>query len=117
MSQWYVTTEGAEAQPCDDDCVMNELRKVSDGQSEFIVCEPEPNSEASFAQASVWTEGVILRGSWVAEVRLPNDGGFRQWRLRTKEFGQIEDAFSRYMAGESPEGPGWDDVTDEFTDS
>ena len=44
-------------------------------------------------------------------------GRFRQWRLRTKRFEDIESAVLAYMDGEAPSGAPWVDVTDEFTDS
>lgn len=113
--QWYVTTDGSEGEPAgSEDEVMGAVLSVRDGGSEFFVVEPERGSEDAFIQGSVWTGGVILRPSYVAEVREPAGGGFVHWRLRTKDFGLVEDAVRSYIGGGGPVWRGWEDVTDEF---
>lgn len=112
---WYVTTDDSEARPVEvTEEILAEIGKVRDGASEFFVVEPEPNDDTDFIQASVWTEGVILRKSYVAEVRVPKDDGFSMWRLRTKRFEEIESAVEAYVAGDFEAGPRWVDVTDEM---
>lgn len=112
---WYVTTDSMEGAESSESDVMAHLISVRDGSSEFAVIEPEPESEADFFQTSTWTKGVVLGRSYVAEVRIPSDGGFRQLRLRTKDFDAILKAAERYVHGASPESAGWEDVTDEFS--
>ena len=115
---WYVTVGEAEPRAAEGlQDIESAVRSVPNGESEFFVVEPVPDSEDSFVQASVWTEGIALGTSYVAEVRMPSGRGFRQWRLRTKRFEDIESAVLAYMDGEAPSGAPWVDVTDEFTDS
>lgn len=95
---------------------MKHLMSVKDGSSEFMVIESEPGSEVDFFQTSAWTDGVVLGRSYVAEVRIPSADGFRQSRLRTKDFDEIIRAAERYIHSEAPENGKWTDVTDEFVD-
>lgn len=114
---WYVTTDGHGPEPAgSDEDIMGAVRAVCEGEGEFFVVESEEGSETDYIQGSVWTEGVILRASYVAEVRESSDDGPRQWRLRTKDFGEIEDAVRSYISGGEPVWRSWADVTDEIGD-
>ena len=115
-SEWYVTTESKEAEEASLEKIMEGLESVRSGESEFVVIEPEPESEASFFQASVWTKGIILGRSFIAEVRMPSGDGFRQVRLRTKDFDEIVEGVKAYVEGSFPRSGRWTDVTDEFVD-
>lgn len=115
-SEWYVTTESKEAEKTSPEHILEDLESVRDGESEFVVIEPEPESEDSFFQASVWTKGIILGRSFIAEVRMPSGNGFRQVRLRTKDFDEIVEGASAYAEGSFPRSGKWTDVTDEFVD-
>lgn len=114
---WYLTTDEAEAREASKDEIFDAVGNLRDGGGEFFVVEPEPGSESMFIQASVWTEGVALGASYVAEVRVPDGGSFRQWRLRTRRPDEISEAVRAFVSGGDPVGPRWAEVTDEFTDS
>lgn len=113
---WYLTTEEKEAAPATVEDGIGAMNRVFDGKSEFFVFEPEPDSEKSFIQASLWSEGLILGTTYIVEVRGPKDDGFVQLRLKTKNKQDIIDAFNGYVEGDLPSGRGWVDVTDEFED-
>ena len=115
-SEWYVTTESQEAGKTSSENMLECLEVVRNGESEFVVIEPEPESEGSFFQASVWTKGIILGRSFIAEVRMPSGDGFRQVRLRTKDFDEIVEGAKAYAEGSFPRSGRWTDVTDEFVD-
>ncbi len=115
-SEWYVTTESKEAEKTSPEHILEGLESVRSGESEFVVIEPEPESEESFFQASVWTKGIILGRSFIAEVRMPSGDGFRQVRLRTKDFDEIVEGAEAYLEGAFPSSDKWADVTDEFVD-
>lgn len=113
---WYVTTDSSEAVEVSEGEVLNHLEHVRNGSSEFAIIEPEPGSEADFFQTSTWTKGVVLGKSYVAEIRMPSAEGFRQLRLRTKKFDEVVGAAERYIHGDTPDSPRWEDVTDEFSE-
>lgn len=115
-SEWFVTTESEEAERTTAERIPECLEAVRSGESEFVVIEPQPESEESFFQASVWTRGIILGRSFIAEVRMSSGEGFRQMRLRTKDFDEIVDGAKAYAEGSFPRSDRWEDVTDEFVD-
>lgn len=113
---WYITTDSSECVISTEDDAMKHLMSVKGGSSEFMVLEPEPGSETDFFQTSAWTDGVVLGRSYIAEIRTPSADGFRQSRLRTKDFDEILRAAECYIHSETPCDGKWVDVTDEFLD-
>lgn len=113
---WYVSTDSNENVPfSEQDSIIEEIHKVKDGASEFFVVASDSESDVEYVQAAVWSKGIILGRSFIAEVRLPSSDGFRHWRLRTKDFDLVEEMVLAYMEGRDPIATGkWDDVTFEF---
>lgn len=109
---WWVTVDEQRAECSGWDEISSLIAKVGDGSGEFFVVEREPDSD-EFIQASVWTTGLILGKSYVAEVLEPTGSGKVMWSLKTKRFEEIESAVEAYIVGEFEAGPRWTDVTDE----
>lgn len=112
---WLIETDKGGAAPVSDwDDVEKALQSVRSGDPEYVVIEREKDSEDLFFQVSLWTKGIALGRSFVAEARFPADGGFRHLMLRTKRFEDIVESARAFTDGSEELVGKWVDATDDY---
>lgn len=114
MMDFYLMTDTEEARPTQNwEDIGRALADVTSGKTEFVVLSKGEFGD-DYIQTSLWNSGVILRPSYVTEISISTDNGARHYRLKTKDFNTILNAFRAYFDGWDPVVTKWDDVTDEF---
>lgn len=112
---WLIATDQGGATPVSEwDAVEDALQSVRSGDPEYVVIEREKDSEDLFFQVSLWTKGIALGRSFVAEARFPEDNGFRHLMLRTKRFEDIVESARAFTDGSEELVGKWADVTDDY---
>ena len=90
------------------------IEEVMSGDREFAVIERKKDSDTLFFQVSLWTKGVALGRSFVAEARFPEGNGFRQFMTRTKKQEDILSSAEAFVDGIRDFAGRWTDVTDDY---
>ncbi len=105
-------TDSEDCRPADGwEDIGRALAGITSHENEFVVLS-KGDDEAEFIQASIWNQGMVLRPSYIMEVRT----GGRFYRTKTKDFNNIYGAFRSYYDGWDPIVKKWDDVTDEISE-
>lgn len=90
------------------------IEEVMSGDREFAIIEREKDSDILFFQVSLWTKGVALGRSFVAEARFPEGNGFRQFMTRTKKQEDVLLSAEAFVDGVRDLVGKWIDVTDDY---
>ena len=114
---WLISTDEGGARAVDNWSEIEEaIENVMSGDREFAVIEREKDSDTLFFQVSLWTKGVALGRSYVAEARFPDGDGFRQFMTRTKRQEDILSSAEAFVDGVRDLVGKWTDVTDDYVE-
>ncbi len=86
------------------------MSRLVDYRVDFFIIEKVYDSDR-YLQATVEKRGRIGKDTYMVEIREPTLGSFRQMRMLTKDFHDVEGAVEKYVNGISPIDKHWKDVT------